>query len=371
MQRAPFHFVENQRWRGNRVVEPYAQPPSLRTPSREGVLTRWLSFIRILTWAAIMFTGALDTCAVSSSASGSVYISGREHVRLSAWAKTQGLEVSWLARDKVLQLSGRSNRIVLTLNSREARINGISVWMLFPVVQRSGYVYLSRSDTLTTFGPLLAPGNSGRIRTICLDAGHGGRDPGNRSGTSYEKDYTLLLVNELRNLLTKAGFKVVLTRSTDVYIDLENRPAIAQKRGADLFVSLHFNAAESSRSLVKGAEVYTMTPAGAPSTNAQGEGAGAGSFSGNRNNDRNLLLAYHVQKSLVSSLYAEDRGVRRARFAVLREATMPAILVEAGFMSHPSEGRKIISADYRKQMAKAIVDGIRAYQKVVEPAARR
>jgi N-acetylmuramoyl-L-alanine amidase len=114
-----------------------------------------------------------------------------------------------------------------------------------------------------------------------------------------------------------------------------------------------------------------MTPAGAPSTNAQGEGAGAGSFSGNRNNDQNLLLAYHVQKSLVGNLYAEDRGVRRARFAVLRDATMPAILVEAGFMSHPAEGRKIISPEYRKQMAKAIVDGIRAYQKVVQPAARR
>jgi N-acetylmuramoyl-L-alanine amidase len=318
-----------------------------------------------------LLVGTPGVRAAASSASGSVYVGGREHVRLAAWAKAQGLEVSWLAKDKVLQLIGRSNRIVLTLNSREARVNGISVWMLFPVVQHSGYVYLSRSDTLSTFGPLLAPGKSARITTICLDAGHGGRDPGNRSGSSYEKDYTLLLVNEVRNMLTKAGFKVVLTRSTDVYLDLENRPAIARKRGADLFVSLHFNAAESSRSLVKGAEVYSMTPAGAPSTNAQGEGAGAGSFSGNRNNDQNLLLAYHVQKSLVNSLYAEDRGVRRARFAVLRDATMPAILVEAGFMSHPAEGRKIFSAEYRRQMAKAIVDGIQAYQKVVQPAARR
>lgn len=308
--------------------------------------------------------------ASPSGASGSITVSGREYVRLGTWAKAQGLEASWLVRDKSLQLAGRSARVVLTINSRELHFNGVTVWLLFPVVQRGGIVYLARSDTLSTFGPLLAPGKSERIQTICLDPGHGGRDPGNRSGARYEKVQTLLLGNEVKSLLTKAGLKVVMTRSTDTYIDLEDRPMIARNRGADLFVSLHFNGAESSRSLVKGSEVYSMTPAGAPSTNAQGEGAGAGSFAGNRNNDRNLLLAYHVQKSLVRGLNSEDRGARRARFAVLREATMPAILIEAGFMSHPIEGGKIVSAEYRRQMAKAIVDGILAYKKVVEPAAR-
>ena len=331
----------------------------------------WLRLKFLLNLIAVLSAGILTGHAASSTSSGSIYVSGREHIRLATWANAQSLQVSWLTRDKVLQLSGRSNLIVLTINSRETRVNGITVWLLFPVVQRSGYVYLSRSDILNTIGPLLAPGKSGRIQTICLDAGHGGRDPGNRSGSSYEKTHTLLLANEVRNLLIKAGLKVVMTRSTDIYIDLEDRPAVAQKRGADLFVSLHYNAAESSRSLAKGAEVFSMTPAGAPSTNAQGEGSGAGSYPGNRNNDRNLLLAYHVQKSLVRSLFVEDRGVRRARFAVLRDATMPAILVEAGFLSHPAEGRKIVSAEYRRQMAKAIVEGILAYKKVVEPAAKR
>ena len=109
-----------------------------------------------------------------------------------------------------------------------------------------------------------------------------------------------------------------------------------------------------------------MTPVGAASTNARGEGAGSGSYPGNRNNSKNLLLAYQIQKSLVKNLDSEDRGVRRARFEVLREATMPAALIEAGFLSHPAEGKKIFTEEYRRQMARAITEGIQSYKRVVE-----
>jgi N-acetylmuramoyl-L-alanine amidase len=131
-------------------------------------------------------------------------------------------------------------------------------------------------------------------------------------------------------------------------------------------VSLHFNAADSSRDSVQGTEVYCLTPAGASSTNARGEGGGAGSFPGNRSNEKNLLLSYSVQKALTRDLGTEDRGVRRARFAVLRDAAVPATLIEAGFMSHPVEGRKIFTAAYRQKMAHAIVEGVLAYKRQVE-----
>jgi N-acetylmuramoyl-L-alanine amidase len=113
--------------------------------------------------------------------------------------------------------------------------------------------------------------------------------------------------------------------------------------------------------------VYCLTPAGASSTNARGEGASAGSFPGNRHNDQNLFLAFQMQKALTHNLAVEDRGVRRARFAVLRDAVMPAVLIEAGFMSHPAEGRKIFTAAYRQKMARAIVEGLLAYKRAVEP----
>ena len=172
--------------------------------------------------------------------------------------------------------------------------------------------------------------------------------------------------DELRDQLARAGFKVTQTRTRDVNVDLDSRPDVARRRGADLFVSLHFNSAPSSASTVRGVEVYCMTPPGAPSSNARGEGASVGWFPGNRNNEKNIYLAYLLQKSLTKGLGMEDRGVHRARFAVLREATMPAVLIEGGFMSHPVEGRNIADPAYRRQMAKAILDAIVAYKKQVE-----
>lgn len=296
-------------------------------------------------------------------------VSGPAYVRLADWAKANRLESHWLKQDETLQLSNHSSKVVLAVDSREAQINGVTVWLLFPAVAHNRAVWLAQLDADLTLRPLLSPPrgrSSARIRTICLDPGHGGKDPGNQVGAKQEKQYTLLLAKELRTQLARAGFKVTLTRSTDAFIELPTRPELAKRRSADLFVSLHFNAADTERNAVQGAEVYCLTPAGASSTNARGEGAGASGFPGNRHNDLNLFLAYQLQKALTSSLAVEDRGVRRARFAVLRDAVMPAVLIEAGFMSHPAEGRKIFTSAYRQKMARAILDGLLAYKRVVQ-----
>jgi N-acetylmuramoyl-L-alanine amidase len=176
----------------------------------------------------------------------------------------------------------------------------------------------------------------------------------------------LLLSQELQAQLKRAGWKVSLTRTHDSFIDLADRPAVARRRRADLFVSLHFNSTENSTGSVKGAEVYCLTPPGAPSTNAGGEIVGSGWFPGNRYNDENMVLGYQLQKTLAQRVPVEDRGVHRARFAVLREATTPAVLVEAGFLSNPVEGRKICTPAYRRQLAAAIVDGLEAYKRIVQ-----
>lgn len=317
----------------------------------------------------VLLAIVLWTTAEASSAATALTarIRGIGYVRVTEWAKWQGLQWRWLKRDESFQLTNKTARLQFTVDSREARFNGLQVWLLHPLVTQGNAVYISQLDVDTTFRPLLAaprndPGK--KVRTICLDAGHGGRDPGNQAGGRREKDLTLRLASELREQLQKVGFKVVFSRTADKFIELSDRPALAQKRGADLFVSLHFNGAASSGA--QGSEVFCMTPAGAASTNARGEGAGSGSYAGNRNNPKNLLLAYQIQNSLVRTLNSEDRGVRRARFEVLREATMPAVLIEAGFLSHPVEGKKIFTVEYRRQMARAIVEGIQSYKKVVE-----
>ena len=196
--------------------------------------------------------------------------------------------------------------------------------------------------------------------------GHGGRDPGNHARSSQEKSFTLLLAKELRDALSRAGFKMLVTRTTDRFVELPDRVEYANRRKADLFLCLHFNSAVTSTSSAQGAEVYCLTPAGANSTNSQQDGGGGDWCAGNRHNERNVLLAWQIQKALTRGLAMEDRGVRRARFAVLRDAAMPAALIEAGFMSHPAEGRKIQTPEYRRQLARAIAEGVVAYKRDVQ-----
>jgi N-acetylmuramoyl-L-alanine amidase len=301
-----------------------------------------------------------------------VQVSAPSYVRLVDWAKANGFNSRWLKPEETILLSRNGSKLVMTVDSREAQINGVQVWLLLPVVARYRSLCVAQLDVDRTLRPLLSPprAQSGtKIRTICLDPGHGGKDPGNQVGSNQEKHFTLLLAQEVRSELARAGIKATLTRTTDTFVDLPTRPELAKRRGTDLFVSLHFNAADAGRSTVQGAEVYCLTPVGASSTNARGEGAGAGWFTGNQHDDQNLCLAYQVQKSLTRNLAVADRGVRRARFAVLRDAVMPAVLIEAGFMSNPAEGRKIFTSEYRQKMARAIVDGLLAYKRAVEQAA--
>jgi|SRR5581483_5827120 len=299
----------------------------------------------------------------------STRIAGREYARLSDWARTRDLAVRWLKHDESIEVAGANTRILLQIHSPEAQFNGVELRLLFPLAQKGDVVWISYLDLKSTFEPLLSPPHLKRgalLKTICLDPGHGGKDPGFQVGSNQEKKLTLLLSQELQTQLKRAGWKVSLTRTRDSFVELPSRPDLARRRRADLFVSLHFNSTEAGAGSVNGAEVYCLTPPGAPSTNAGGEGAGAGSFAGNRYNDESLLLAYQLQKYLTQRVPVEDRGVHRARFWVLRDALMPAVLIEAGFLSHPVEGRKISSPAYRRQLASAIVEGLAAYKKVVE-----
>ena len=300
-----------------------------------------------------------------------VEISGKRYVRLGDWANANNFEARWLWRDESLELTNRSARLVFTKDSRDAEVNGIHVWLSNPIVLQNGGGYISELDLNTAIRPVLSPPTNrkgAQVRKIVIDPGHGGKDPGNEDGPHQEKKYTLLLAQELCDQLNRAGFNASLTRTTDTLIDLPIRPDIARRRIADLFISLHWNSVQTGKSQVKGIETYCLTPAGASSSNAGGEIGDGGTKPGNRNNDKNMFLAYELHKSLLQSLGAEDRGVRRARFLVLCYAEMPAVLIEGGYMSHPTESKKIYDPIYRRQMAHAIVEGVLAYQRHVAPA---
>jgi N-acetylmuramoyl-L-alanine amidase len=302
-------------------------------------------------------------------------INGHNYTPLGDWARASGFYGFTRDRGHEIVLTNRTAQLVFDVDSAQAEINGVNVRLSFPVANVRGVPFIAQLDLDKTIRPLLNPSRyvaPKRITTICLDPGHGGKDTGNRVGFGFfghsEKTYTLALAQELRDQLRRAGFNVILTRSKDVYVDLPLRPDFANQHGADLFVSLHFNAAQAGKNEVEGPETYCITPVGAASSNAQGEGGDYGATTANHFEYQSLLLAYQMEKSLVRSLGAEDRGVRRARFAVLRDAEMPAILIEGGYMTHPIEGKKIFDAAYRRQMASAIVRGILSYQKLTSPA---
>jgi N-acetylmuramoyl-L-alanine amidase len=317
------------------------------------------------------FALLLALCLASGLPSAhAAVINGQSYVPLADWARENGLKCFWLKRGDEVLATNRAARLVFDKDSRMMEVNGTDVALSFPVAADHGTLLVAQMDLNTTIRPLLFPprfADAKRITTICLDPGHGGKDTGNHTFWHSEKTYTLALALELRDQLQKAGFNVILTRNKDAFVELPDRPAQANRRGADLFVSLHFNATPTGKDGVEGPQTYCITPVGASSTDAQGEGANFGATAANRCEDKSLLLAYQVQKSLVRNLSAKDRGVRRARYAVLRDATMPAILIEGGYMTHPVESKKIYDAAYRRQMAQAIVIGILTYQRSVSP----
>jgi len=257
-------------------------------------------------------------------------------------------------------------------DSEIVTIDGIRVSLNAPMSARSfkmrtGPAVLrlavSRGDYDKTLAPLLwtAPPEARRPKRILIDPGHGGRDPGKQSKELKmdEKVLNLDTAQRLAILLRQAGFEVEFTRTKDVWVENEARAKMAATWKADLFVSIHYNAATVNTA--SGIETYCLTPAGQFSTNDPNNRGSTGAQPGNRFDALNVRAAYQVQKALVTQLQARDRSVRRARFTVLKDLTCPGILIEGGFMTNRGEMLRLSQESYRQKMAEAIASGIGAY----------
>jgi N-acetylmuramoyl-L-alanine amidase len=224
-----------------------------------------------------------------------------------------------------------------------------------------------------------APAPTTTLRRIVVDAGHGGRDPGaiGPSGVR-EKDVTLSMAKLLAQQLRKElGCEVILTRERDVYLDLAERTAIANKVGADLFISLHVNAAPNKEAY--GIETYYLNF----SKNEQAAAVAAREngtslkqvgdlelilfdLMANSKINESSRLAAEIQKALVGDLsryYTQirDLGVRQGPFYVLLGANMPSVLVEAGFLSNKREEARLTDRNFQERTAAAIVKAVRNY----------
>ena len=251
-------------------------------------------------------------------------------------------------------------------------VDGVKVMLDDAVGAQRGHLTLSKRDYDKVFVPLFWDAPKAPARRIVLDPGHGGKDTGKVNGTHKytEKAATLDTAARLKILLEKQGFEVVFTRTKDVFLDLDDRAAMATSLKADLFISLHYNAGPAGDTTADGIETYCLTPAGQRSTNAGKAKSTTAAEPGNRFDTANMALAWGIQRRLVKSTGAEDRGVRRARFAVLRTLSCPGVLIEGGFMSSRKEGALIADAAYRQKIAEAVSGGIVDYLLGGRPAAK-
>ncbi len=219
--------------------------------------------------------------------------------------------------------------------------------------------------------------------TVVIDPGHGGKDAG---AVGYkkrrEKDAVLAVAKRLKRVLEKRGFRVYLTRSRDVFIPLKKRTKFANRKNADFFISIHANAAPKggSRYKSKGLETFFLSPA--RSSRAKRVAAIENSVDvsdlnrytketylsllNNKKMVESNKLAIDLQKQILSSLRRKyrgvvDNGVREGPFWVLVGAQMPAVLIEIGYITHPTEGPRLFNPNYQNLLAEGIANGIESY----------
>lgn len=249
--------------------------------------------------------------------------------------------------------------------------------------------FLSLFLILTSFNSLNS--NQYKLKTIVIDAGHGGKDPGARGKFSWEKDIALSISLELGRILKEnmPEIKIVYTREADIFLSLYNRAEIANKANADLFISIH--ADSFSNSSVYGTTTYLM---GLSKTSANmnvakrensvifleenyeetyknfdpnsSESIMLLSLTQKAKIDNSTILANLIQDQLENRVGLRSRGVKQAPFQVLWNTTMPSVLIETGFMTNPNEEKKLNNKTHRVYIASAIFRAIRDYKKYLE-----
>ncbi|HUK83747.1 MAG TPA: N-acetylmuramoyl-L-alanine amidase [Verrucomicrobiae bacterium] len=294
-------------------------------------------------------------------------IGGKSYVTVGDVAGFYHLGRAIRERNQRITYRTATASLVVEANSREIQLDGVGHWLSTPVLTARGEFWLTTSDILKTIDPVLRHGGvraAPATLTILVDPGHGGRDEGTHGAHTREKDMTLDVATRVLHYLSGVtGLHTLMTRASDVTTPLEQRVELCQSDHADLYVSIHFN----SGGVADGIETYCVPPAGEPTTaHAPYEGeresaSEVAAVTNNRFDALNVWLAHCIQQSLLLATHANDRGVRRARFYVLRNAPCPAVLVEAGFLSNRAEEAKILTPEYREALARAIADGILVY----------
>ena len=261
----------------------------------------------------------------------------------------------------------KSTRLVLKARAGSADliINNIKFILSYPAREAKGKVLISRIDLCKLVDPVLRPTyikTAKPFTTVIIDPGHGGHDSGAKGVYGFEKIYALDISRKLAQALQRKGFRVKMTRATDKFVSLGGRVAMANQYPDAIFISIHLNHGKSA---ARGVETYALAPRGTKATFKNARAGDYRNLSGNRYDSENIALATAVHASLLYHLKAEDRGVKRDRWFVLRGINIPSILVECGFITNRSEGAKINSPTYRQSIADSIAAAVVNYRKAI------
>ena len=294
-----------------------------------------------------------------------IKVNGHDYLSVDNISKFYEMPAEVVPSGSKIQKETADRPLEFVSGSREAIINGARSWLCFPVIEHEGKSLVTRTDVAKTIEPLLRPHrvpNVGKVQTVVLDPGHGGYDKGQMSRFGAEKDFALDVVRKLRPILQAKGFKVVMTREGDYFVPLEVRAQIANSARNSIFVSVHFNGSGDDPNAT-GFEIFSFTPRGAPSTSDSAISSKAYNMQpGSTVDAQSTALSACIYHSLVGHIPEYDRGIKRARFAVLRLTKVPAVLVEGGFLTERGESKLISNKDWREKLAGAIAVGIENYQ---------
>lgn len=319
-------------------------------------------------WRALLILGfllALWQPAAAFNIRGRT-VNGVARVFVADVARYYGLRQ--LETGKSLVLYSDIRRVDLTLNLREARINLLTVHLFYAPIFDDSQWLLAERDLALVIDPIFRSWALGSlpIRRICLDPGHGGQDQGTRGVRLLEKHLTLEIAQRVKLLLEGQGYEVMMTRTDDTFIPLPERADKAIDWQADLFVSIHFNAAATTT--VSGIETFIATPVGGAATYKTE--AETKPVPGNRFNALNTRLGFEMQRYLIARTGANDRGVKHFRWLVLAQAGMPAVLLELGFLSNPAEERLLGDPNHQHSLALGIASGVIAMDRALNPPAQ-
>ena len=279
-----------------------------------------------------------------------------------------GLSYSPGSGETPVRIEGEWVTLDFTASSRILFLNGVKVFLGDPVLHHRGSFYIASDEWRLAVRPILMPRtvpSPPGFRRVALDAGHGGADPGGRNPSAGldEKDLTLEMVRLIGSRLREKGFEVIHTRTDDRFLPLTARPGVAARAGADLFLSIHFNAARPD---VRGVETFVY-PLQGDASSGRGQATAEDRLvrPANANDPWNALLGYYLQRDLLAGSGLPDRGLKRARFAVLEPLDCPGALLELGFVTNPSTAALVKDPAFRERLAEAVVEGVLRYRRTL------